>query len=478
MNDYFDHVERSLRGAIRERRHVPWYRRLNSRRARPALVAVAIAIGGGTALAATGALRTGSSVSTEVAAVPSEREGTVIASSVHLLPLRVPDPAGGPPWGLRVARTSRGLLCVEPGRVVDGRVGVIGADGAFRDDGEFHPFAHAYLSGLGCGTQDGRGDAFVNEQVYGEPASALLADRRYASRGCYARSRRARTCPDSDLRDVYFGLLGPDATSVTHRSAGGAIVQSATAAPYGAYLVVLPHGSGRRCGGRIFACRGDSGSTSSPTLSGSGAITGAEYRNAPPCRLLTQEQAAAIRERVLHRPEREASCPAVGYVPLNANAGPLTAADLSSPVTADLEQARRYCEGQQSVVACGRSVPRGYRPITMQGPPENLLVVDFVAREPVTNFDSHYEIETTTPQDPRHPGFQEACGGTFGPTQSNLRAGQHVRFTQFMNGRCHGSIRVTVGYVTVNGPSGAAPVPGLPGQSAAIPVGQATVVLP
>ena len=113
----------------------------------------------------------------------------------------------------------------------------------------------------------------------------------------------------------------------------------------------------------------------------------------------------------------------------------------------------------------------------MQGPPENLLVVDFVAREPVTNFDSHYEIETTTPQDPTHPGFQEACGGTFGPTQSNLRAGQHVRFTQFLNARCHGSIRVTVGYVTVNGPSGAAPVPGLPGQSPAVPVGQTTVVL-
>ncbi len=478
MNDYFDHVERSLRGAIRERRHVPWYRRLNSRRARPAVVAIAFAIGGGTALAATGALRTGSSVSAEVAAVPSEAEGTVIASSVHVLPLRVPDPAGGPAWGLRVLRTSRGLLCVEPGRVVDGRVGVIGVDGAFRDDGEFHPFSKAYLSGLGCGTQDGRGDAFVNEQVYGMPSSALLDDRRYASSGCYARSRKTRTCPESALRDVYFGLLGPDATSVTHRSLGGGMVQSATVAPYGAYLVVLPHGSGRQCGGRIFACRGDNGSTSSPTLVGSGAITGAAYRNAPPCRLLAREEAAATRERALRRPEREASCPAVGYEPLNPRAGELTAAQLASPVTARLERARRYCERQLSVVACDRSVPRGYRPITLGGPPENLLVVDFVAREPVKNFDSHYEIETTIPQDPRHPGFQEACGGTFGPTQRNLRAGQHIRFTQFMNAHCHGSIRVTVGYVTVNGPSGATPVPGLPGQSAAIPVGQATVVLP
>ena len=35
--------------------------------------------------------------------------------SAHLLPLRVPDPAGGPPWGLRLVTTSRGLTCVEAG---------------------------------------------------------------------------------------------------------------------------------------------------------------------------------------------------------------------------------------------------------------------------------------------------------------------------------------------------------------------------
>lgn len=477
MNDYFDHVERSLREATRTRRNVPWYARLGSRRARPALVAVAILVGGGSALAATGVLRTGSSVSSEVVAVPTEAEGTVIASSVRALSLHVPDPAGGPAWGLRVARTSRGLLCVEPGRIVNGRVGVIGVDGAFRDDNEFHPFSKAYLSGLGCGTQDGRGDAFVNEQVYGMPSSALLADRRYASSGCYARSHVSRACPDSALRDVYFGLLGPDATSITHRSTGGGVVQSATVAPYGAYLVVLPHSSHRHCQGGFFVCMGDRGSTSSPTLVANGAITGASYRNAPSCSLPSEAEAVG-RERAGHRPEREASCPTVGYVPLKLPAGRLTPAELASPVTARLEQARRYCERQQSLIGCDHRIPPGYRPISMKGPPEKLLVVSFVAREPVTNFDSHYEIETTTPQDPRHPGFQEACGGTFGPTQRNLRAGQHVRFTQFLNAHCHGGIGVTVGYVTVNGPAGATPVPGLPGQSPAIPVGRTTLVLP
>ena len=286
------------------------------------------------------------------------------------------------------------------------------------------------------------------------PSSALLADRRYASTGCYARSRRSRTCPDRSLRDVYFGLLGPDASSITHRSAGGGIVQSATAAPYGAYLVVLPHGSRRHCEGRIFVCMGDSGSTSSPTLVANGAITGAGYRNAPPCRLPAQEEAAARRERARHRPEREVSCPAVGYVPLKNPGSGLTAAAAREPrhgsprtgpalLRTPAERGRVWITVSRA--ATGRS--------PQHGPPENLLVVEFVARQPVANFDSHYEIETTTPQDPRHPGFQEACGGTFGPTQGNLRAGQHVRFTQFMNARCHGSIRVTVGYVTVNGPS-------------------------
>ena len=123
-------------------------------------------------------------------------------------------------------------------------------------------------------------------------------------------------------------------------------------------------------------------------------------------------------------------------------------------------------------------MPRGYKPLAMAGPPEELLTVTFKAREAVTDFDSHYEIETTIPVDPRHPGFQEGCGGTFGPTQTNLRAGQLVRHTSFMNARCHGRTEVTVAYVRVNGPSGAQPVPGLPGQSTPIPVGKTTLTLP
>ena len=41
-----------------------------------------------------------------------------------------------------------------------------------------------------------------------------------------------------------------------------------------------------------------------------------------------------------------------------------------------------------------------------------------------------------------------------------------------------GKAHITVGYVTVNRPSGSAPVPGLPGQSAEIPVGQTDFEVP
>jgi hypothetical protein len=62
--------------------------------------------------------------------------------SVVLSQLRVPDPAGGIPWGIRVYMPRRGPSagadCVQIGHVLEGRLGVVGADGAFADDRLFH----------------------------------------------------------------------------------------------------------------------------------------------------------------------------------------------------------------------------------------------------------------------------------------------------------------------------------------------------
>jgi hypothetical protein len=43
--------------------------------------------------------------------------------------VRTADPRGGPPWGIRVYRSSRGYYCAQYGRVVDGRLVRIGRDG-------------------------------------------------------------------------------------------------------------------------------------------------------------------------------------------------------------------------------------------------------------------------------------------------------------------------------------------------------------
>jgi len=62
--------------------------------------------------------------------VPPEQ--TPAPGTSRLEPLRIPDPDGGPPWALRVARSQTGQLCATVGQVIDGDFGLIGLDGRFR----------------------------------------------------------------------------------------------------------------------------------------------------------------------------------------------------------------------------------------------------------------------------------------------------------------------------------------------------------
>jgi hypothetical protein len=467
VNDYFGRVQQELHGAVARRSHLPWYLRIRPRRSRPAIAAVVGLLATGSALAASGVLRTGASVGTPVPAIPDAYEGAVIPGSVHLLPLRVADPDGGPPWGLRVLKTTRGLTCVQFGRVVAGRLGVIGQDGAFANDGAFHPLSNDFLDGVGCGTDDARGDAFVNEQFHGTPASALARDRQHTSGGCYTASSRPSSCPSAALRDVYFGLLGPDALSITRTAQGGGGTIPTTG-PEGAYLIVLAHRKTRCAPGAPFCARGESFSTSGPELVPYEVIRAVDYRGGGSCQVPSPAR---------RRFASQSTCPVVGYV--SAPGPRVTASQLTSKVFVHAEPARFYCEKSEQTVPCDGRVPRGYRRIDMRfGPPELLLVVEFTARVAVTNFDSHYEINTSDPADPGNPRCPSAGASQFGPTQRNLRAGQRVRYTEFVDRACPGRSRVTVGYVTVDGPSGDEPVPGLPGQSAEIPVGQTTFVIP
>ena len=142
------------------------------------------------------------------------------------------DPTGGPPWGLRVLRTTRGLGCVQIGRVVGGRLGVLGQDGALANDGRFHPLPAAVSeSPVDCGSLDARGRLISRSRHRAcRPAPTPLAARRLESVKPHP---NPPICPQADERAVYAGVLGPSALSVTYVTIGGGRVRrrSARAAP-------------------------------------------------------------------------------------------------------------------------------------------------------------------------------------------------------------------------------------------------------
>lgn len=187
------------------------------------------------ALAASGVILTGAPVRPEGPLTPRAGIGVPKPGGSLLLPLRAADPAGGPPWGMRIVHTTRGEVCLQIGRVHDGRLGELGIDGAFHDDGMFHPLPAVALpatSRMGIALPLDAGD--VNCALAGRAVSAYLEG---SDRNAAAPENANTRAPRGDLRDIYFGLLGPHAVSVSYRE--GAEVKSEAVQPgVGAYLVV------------------------------------------------------------------------------------------------------------------------------------------------------------------------------------------------------------------------------------------------
>ena len=191
-------------------------------------------------LAATGVILTGSPVGTARAPIATAGEGIPVAGGTRLLPLRAPDPAGGLPWGMRIVHTTRGLVCVQIGRVDGNQLGQLGVDGAFHDDGRFHPLptdalpdALASANGWMTGNCSSPGDIYAGDSVglqlsaatSPSPGAGVLADR----------------------REISFGLLGVHAVSITYRE--GSQTRTQRVLPgLGAYLIVQRYRSGRPLG--------------------------------------------------------------------------------------------------------------------------------------------------------------------------------------------------------------------------------------
>ena len=244
-------------------------RRRTSAHVRVALVVLALVLAtAAIALAATGVI-TGSPVGTARAPVATAGEGIPVAGGARLLPLRVADPAGGLPWGMRIIHTTRGLICVQIGRVNGDQLGQLGVDGAFHDDGRFHPLPAdalpdvlANAAGWMAGNCASPGDIYAGDSV-GLELSAATGPRQGAG-------------VPADRREISFGLLGVHSVSVTYRE--GSNTRTRPVLPgLGAYLIVQRYTSGRPLGTASETDgRDEPGNYSSPA-GPNGALTAITY---------------------------------------------------------------------------------------------------------------------------------------------------------------------------------------------------------
>lgn len=376
-----------------------------------ALVALALAAA---AVAATGVLRTGSPVRPARRLTPTVGLGVPARGGSRVLGVSFADPTGGPPWGMQVVHTTRDLVCIQIGRRYRGALGVLGLDGAFHDDGQFHPLPPDTIGRQPGATSCQPEGVQVSLEVSGIPESALMPE--LGALGAL-----------SHARWVSYGLLGPDAVSVTYSYRGKSHtlpVEPVT----GAYVIVMPGietGANRRngitSGGSSGASRPGAGG---PLPNPAGALTSITYRLG----------ATTCQESI----EARASDPC----PLPRRAFPSRASLESSP------QLHRPFE----VHLRRARVPGGYS-----------AILEFVAPYAVPNALSGYSIASPTPC---HEGTD------VNPIDRDIRAGATVTVpleAVFANA-CGRSVILEVLYSR----RGAAPVPG-PGT---VVVGKATVERP
>jgi hypothetical protein len=319
------------------------------------------------ALAATDVIRFGAPAKpTGAFSNPHRGAGAILPHSVRMLPVSAPDPEGDPRWGMRVLSTTRGVGCIQVGRVLDGKLGVLGRDHAFGNDRRFHEIpANSIFSPGGCTPLDANGRIFLTIGVDYMPASGMQSC--YVLRFFHGGPPPGPGCKASSERSVYYGLLGPEARAVVY-SVHGRSHRMATVGPEGAYLIVLRARQQGRC------------DCVSPGLGpGDGPITAVEYRDGSRCNIPAHSH-----------PYPAAACQPQGYAPIKAAAP--KPADVRAPVTAQVVRAHNH---------------------------RRLIVASFRARVPITNARSSYVVTWSTGKPPR------AFYGL--PTQGDVRGGQTIR---------------------------------------------------
>jgi hypothetical protein len=210
MTDFLDRLERQL--VLAAAAPLPASKPVarEARRLTPLGVGVAaLVVGGAVALAASGVL-TGAPVKPTGPLSPTVGSGIPARGGSRILPLRAADPAGGLPWGVRIVDTTRGYVCLQVGRVQNGQLGELGTDGAFHDDGRFHPIPPDILP--------------LDGEIGNDPQCALPGEAFTTSLFDFdsnAAPPDGQPVPPRDQREIAFGLLGRHALSVTYATARG-----------------------------------------------------------------------------------------------------------------------------------------------------------------------------------------------------------------------------------------------------------------
>lgn len=380
--------------------------------------------------------------------VGSTDPGAAVLRTVKLQ-VQTRDPEGGLVWAMRDFQTTAGETCLQAGRFQDQTIGVIGQDGAWGNDHRFHPIDPNATAADFCAETDGNGLAFENV-IQNETASGGAGPEELRFIGCgIAGARHAIPCRKADLRVLQYGLLGPDAASITYLGPTGRSLSEPTTGPDGAYLIVERAtryvcgrlGSGSGCGREAAA-----GGLSAGSSLFAGLVTSVQYRDGRVC----QVPAPPPPSTPAGTPQR--SCPPVGYqAPLTAHP---TAADLTAPVSA-------------------RKLP-------------GRLLVDiaFTARVAVTSDDSYYEY-TLTPASAAPRGcsndsgentLQAFTGGS--SPDPYIRAGQRVVLEDQIKAGCRGTLSGTVAYVPNIGPQGTEYPDGFISQARSTTVGHFSLTIP
>jgi hypothetical protein len=266
---------------------------------RTPLISLALGFGLAGAAFASGVIQFGAPAPTarvQLFTAPRTGDGALTPGTTRILPVATPDPAGGAPWGMREFATSRGLGCIEVARLVDGKLVAVGQDYAFGDDGRYHELSVASGgAGFGdwCSALDRYHRLYIN-QTWGEQPASAWQSRCYApgspgdhtSDELTVKSGRPELperrvvlppCPPEDERNLYFGLLGPDAESVTYVLEGRRHTL-ATSGPEGAYLIVT-----RSTAGQLLTGVGAGG-----VVPVDGPITEVHYRDGATCHLTSR----------------------------------------------------------------------------------------------------------------------------------------------------------------------------------------------